>query len=70
MGSSVGRVQPDPTITCVDCGETAHLLSYPPEDGVWQPGDVVVYRCSGCNDRWDIVLPGEDGEDPTDDLVL
>lgn len=64
---SVGGMEPDPTITCVDCGETAHLLTHPPEDGQWQPGDVVVYRCSACNDRWDIVLPGEDGEDPTDD---
>ncbi|HEY3141943.1 MAG TPA: hypothetical protein VGJ86_12480 [Acidimicrobiales bacterium] len=50
----------DATITCVDCGETAHLLSYRPEEGDWQPGDVVAYRCSGCNDRWDIVLPDED----------
>lgn len=69
-GRTVGRMEqdPDPTITCIDCGETAHLLTHPPEDGRWQPGEVVVYRCSGCGDRWDLVLPGEDGEtDPTDD---
>ncbi len=48
------------TITCVDCGQPAHLLSYPPEDG-WVPGDIVAYRCSGCNDRWDLVV-----EDPAD----
>jgi hypothetical protein len=61
-------VDVEATITCVDCGETAHLLSYPPEDGTWQPGDVVVYRCSACGDRWDLVVPSPDGkEDPTDD---
>lgn len=53
-------MEPDTTITCIDCGETAHLLTHPPEDGLWQPGEVVVYRCSGCHDRWDIVLPDED----------
>ncbi len=47
-------------ITCVDCGQTAHLLSHPPEEG-WQIGDYVAYRCAGCNDRWDLVV-----EDPDD----
>lgn len=60
-------MEPEPTITCIDCGERAHLLTHAPEDGRWQPGEVVVYRCSGCGDRWDLVIPGEDGEDPTDD---
>lgn len=46
-------------ITCVDCGQDAHLLSHAPEEG-WQVGDMVAYRCSGCNDRWDLVV--EDGE--------
>lgn len=48
------------TIECVDCGQTAHLLSYPPDEG-WQVGDYVAYRCSGCNDRWDLVVT--DGEE-------
>lgn len=57
----------DTKITCIDCGEPCHLLSFPPEDGEFQPGDVLVYRCTGCGDRWDIVVPGEDGElDPDD----
>lgn len=52
-------------ITCVDCGQKAHRLSYPPEEG-WQDGDVVAYRCSGCMDRWDLVIgDGDDyGRDP------
>jgi hypothetical protein len=53
-------VQPDPIITCVDCGGRAHVLSYAPHEG-WEPGDVVAYRCEDCLDRWDIVL--EDDED-------
>jgi hypothetical protein len=57
-------MEPDPTITCIDCGEVAYLLTKPPEDGQWRPGEVVIYRCSGCNDRWDLVLPDEDDLDP------
>lgn len=47
---------PSPTIICVDCGGTAHLITPPPEDGVWHVGDVTAYRCRDCRDRWDIVL--------------
>ena len=46
-------------IVCVDCGQTAHRLSFPPEEG-WEIGDYVAYRCSGCNDRWDLVVSEED----------
>ncbi|MDB4657951.1 hypothetical protein OAK43_00965 [Verrucomicrobiales bacterium] len=49
------------TITCVDCGQSAHLISYPPEEG-WQIGDSVVYRCRGCNDRWDLIV--DESDDP------
>lgn len=51
------------TIECIDCGQPAHRLSYPPEDG-WEPGDMVAYRCSGCNDRWDMVVGDDSGDDP------
>lgn len=47
-------------ITCVDCGGRAHLISFAPEDGEWETGDVVVYRCADCNDRWDVVLDEDD----------
>ena len=47
---------PSESITCVDCGGTCHLLTHPPEDNLWQVGDVVAYRCSDCLDRWDLVL--------------
>lgn len=45
------------TIVCVDCGQVARRLAPPPEDG-WETGDSVAYRCTGCNDRWDLVVPG------------
>jgi hypothetical protein len=60
----------DPIITCIDCGGRAHLVSYPPgEDDArgWQPGDLVVYRCEDCMDRWDLIVPdAEDDETTTD----
>jgi len=49
------------TIVCVDCGQLAHRLSYPPEEG-WEVGDYVAYRCSGCNDRWDLEVADEASE--------
>jgi len=55
----------DAVITCIDCGGRAHLISYPPEDG-WHPGDLAVYRCEDCLDRWDLVVPDEDGNVPDD----
>lgn len=42
-------------IVCVDCGQPAHRLTPPPEEG-WEIGDFVAYRCSGCNDRWDMAV--------------
>ncbi|MFZ4584429.1 MAG: hypothetical protein ACOYNI_04300 [Acidimicrobiia bacterium] len=54
-------------ITCVDCGETAHLLMPPTDDDVLEVGDVVTYRCSACGDRWDLVVEEDDltPEEPT-----
>lgn len=49
-------------ITCVDCGQPAYRLTYPPEEG-WELGDYVAYRCSGCNDRWDLIVNEEDAAD-------
>jgi hypothetical protein len=66
VGSGEG-LEVEQVITCIDCGGRAHLISYPPEDG-WEPGDVVVYRCEDCLDRWDLVVPDENGNvlDPGD----
>ena len=47
-------------IDCIDCGGRAHLTSTWPDDDPPQPGDVMVYRCEDCLDRWDLVLPDDD----------
>ncbi|MCB1089084.1 MAG: hypothetical protein KDM63_18760 [Verrucomicrobiae bacterium] len=46
-------------ITCIDCGADAHRLTPEPEFG-WATGDIVAYRCSGCLDRWDMVVADPD----------
>ena len=46
-------------ITCVDCGQPAHLLNGSLEHE-WEPGDFATYRCSGCGDRWDLVVDDDD----------
>jgi hypothetical protein len=56
------RVTPEAEIVCVDCGGRCYLTSYPPEDGLWYPGDIVTYKCRDCLDRWDLVLPDEDND--------
>ena len=56
-----GTVEPDPVLDCIDCGGRASLLSYPPELG-WAPGDVALYRCADCMDRWDVVVGELDAE--------
>ena len=53
---------PEPTITCVDCGGTAHLTTTWPPDDPPRPGDLLTYRCADCADRWDLLVP-----DPDDD---
>ena len=53
---------PEPTIVCVDCGGRCHLLTQPDTKmAMWLPGDFVAYRCEDCLDRWDLVLPDDDG---------
>jgi hypothetical protein len=51
-----------PTITCVECGGDAHLLTGFPPDDPPRPGDVIPYRCVDCLERFDIVLDDEDEE--------
>ena len=53
-------LEPEPQITCIDCGGRAFLLTRPREDDVWLPGDIVAYRCEDCLDRWDLVLPDDE----------
>lgn len=50
----------EPTIDCIDCGGVCHLLTHPNDDGEFEPGAVVAYRCVDCRDRWDLVVPDEE----------
>jgi hypothetical protein len=36
-------------------------VSYPPNERDWEPGDLVVYRCEDCMDRWDLIVPEPEG---------
>jgi hypothetical protein len=65
-GHTGAVIEPDPEITCIDCGGRAFLLTPPREDGAWYPGDVVAYRCEDCLDRWDLVLGEADDADELD----
>ncbi len=51
---------PPPQITCIDCGGRCFLLSHAREDGHWEAGDALAYRCEDCLDRWDLVLEDDD----------
>jgi len=46
---------PPLTITCVECGGIAHLLSYLPQDSDLEPGVALAYRCADCMDRFDVI---------------
>ncbi len=60
-----GAVEPAVEIVCVDCGGRAFRTTHAPEDGLWEVGEIVTYRCQDCLDRWDLVLEAEDlGLDP------
>ncbi len=57
-----GAFVAEPEITCIDCGGPAYLLTPPPgpDDLPWAEGDLVVYRCRDCHDRWDLEVPAID----------
>ena len=47
-------------INCMECGGTAHLgQALDPESPV-EAGDVLVYLCGECNQRWDVVVDEDD----------
>jgi hypothetical protein len=48
------------TLPCVDCDGTLHLLTTIEEEVPLEPGEVLVYRCDGCLERFDIVWETEE----------
>lgn len=55
-------MEPTATITCVECGGTAHLASYAAPDEPAQAGDIVAYVCDECGHRLDVELAEEEEE--------
>jgi hypothetical protein len=53
---------PPDQITCIDCGGVCSRLTEEPELG-WAAGDLVVYRCRDCLDRWDLVVEDDEVAD-------
>jgi predicted nucleic acid-binding Zn ribbon protein len=51
---------PAEEIVCVECGGRAHLVQALDPEAPLEPGDVAVYRCSDCAERFDIVVEEED----------
>ena len=49
-------MEPAREIICVECGGTAHLITPIPAEEELETGDVLVYRCADCLDRWDVVF--------------
>ena len=49
-------------IDCMECGGagTAHLVQLLDPELMLEAGDVLVYLCSDCNQRWDVVVDEDD----------
>jgi uncharacterized Zn finger protein len=47
-------------IACMECGGAAVLQQVPGEDEILEAGDVLVYRCPDCGQRWDVVVDEQD----------
>ena len=56
---ATGPAEVAKTIVCVECGETAHLLTHLSDDDL-EPPEVVAYRCSGCADLFYVELSEDD----------
>ncbi|HLF61191.1 MAG TPA: hypothetical protein VI980_08440 [Acidimicrobiia bacterium] len=57
---------PPPSIICVECGGTAHLISFLRSDEDVEPGTALAYRCAECLDRFDVVWEAGDGDPSTE----
>jgi hypothetical protein len=47
-------------IACVESGGTAHLVQSVDPEAPLEPGDVAVYRCADCLERFDVVVEEDD----------
>jgi DNA-directed RNA polymerase subunit RPC12/RpoP len=56
-------ILPPSTYVCIDCGGTAHLITFLPEDDEVEPGTPLAYRCSDCMERFDVIWEEGDGDE-------
>jgi uncharacterized Zn finger protein len=54
-------------IACMECGGQAVLVHLPDDDEIVEAGDVLMYRCPDCGQRWDVVVDDDDLDDDLDD---
>jgi hypothetical protein len=54
-------------IACMECGAEAVLQQLPGHDDLLEVGDVLVYRCPQCGQRWDVVVDDDDLRDDLED---
>jgi hypothetical protein len=47
-------------IACMECDGEAVLVQQLTDEDEIEPGDVLVYRCPDCHQRWDVVVDEED----------
>ena len=47
-------------INCMECGGHAHLGQPLDPETTIEAGDVLVYLCGDCNQRWDVVVDEDD----------
>lgn len=59
----MATIEPESVIDCIDCGGRAHLLTRWDDEDPPKPGDLAVYRCEDCLDRWDMLIPDSDDPD-------
>ncbi len=50
-------------IDCMECGGDAHLAQPLDPEMPVEAGDVLVYVCSDCAQRWDVVVDEDDLDD-------
>jgi len=48
-------------ITCVECGGTAHLNSFLPDDEPLEEGYPIAYACEDCHHRHDLIWEDYEG---------
>jgi DNA-directed RNA polymerase subunit RPC12/RpoP len=55
------------SIDCMECGGHAHLVQLLDPEAPPEAGDVLVYVCGDCWQRWDVVVDIDDLDEDEED---